>query len=113
MVPNETLAVNSTLQVINLLILQISRQLDFLLDIVLEYKSNNTVYDPPEDLTLIIFSPNEEMGAGLPLERRSATSWLHDGLVEMYVYALKDSRTPFLDTDKHPAQGPDSGKNLL
>jgi len=71
------------------------------------------VYDPPEDLTLVIFSPSEEMGGELPLERTSATSWLHDGLVEMYVHALKDLRAPFLDTDKHPTQGPGSGKSLL
>ena len=53
------------------------------------------------------------MGAALPLERTSATSWLHDGLVEMYVHALKDFPTPFLDTDKHPIQGPGLGKSLL
>ena len=111
--PNETLVANYALQVINLMTLQFPRELDFLQDIILEYKPDNTVYDPPEDLTLVIFSPNEETGAGLPLERTSATSWLHDGLVEMYVHALKDLRTPFLNTHKHPTQGPSSGKNLL
>lgn len=51
--------------------------------IVLEYKLNSMVDDPPDDLTLVIFGPHEEMGGGLPLEKTSATSWLYDGLVEM------------------------------
>ena len=51
--------------------------------IIFEYKLNHTLDDPPDDLTLVIFGPHDEMGGGLPLEKTSATSWLFDGVVAM------------------------------
>jgi hypothetical protein len=62
-------------------------------------------------LTLVIFSPNEEMGGGLPLERVSATSWLHDGLVLMYVHTLKDSLPR--DVHTYPTPRPGFGEELI
>lgn len=55
----------------------------FIAGIVLEYKPNTTVHDPPDDLNLVVFDRHQEMGAGLPLERMSATLWRYDELVKM------------------------------
>ncbi|CAA7267783.1 unnamed protein product [Cyclocybe aegerita] len=55
----------------------------FLTDITLEYKADTTAHTAPEELTLVIFGPYDEMGAMLPLERISETSWRHEGIVEM------------------------------